>query len=121
MDGGAMNTFRGFGSAVAAIAMLGGATSPLAAAQPDSAGTRVPLGCRIVASEMIVITNTRDEAISAGTSITYNAKRTSDGIHYGKTFTSGELAAGASVQKAGSPSDSCAAWFTRPLVAAPKQ
>ena len=74
-----------------------------------------------MATYVIVITNTRGEAISAGTAITYDAERTSDGYHYGKTFTSGELAAGASVQKPGSPSKSCAAWFTRPAVLVPKQ
>jgi len=115
-----MNTLSGFAAAVAII-MLGGPASTLAAVQPDIAGTRVPLGCTIVAPYMIVITNTRGEAISAGTAITYDAERTSDGYHFGKTFTSGELAPGASVQKPGSPSKSCAAWFTRPATLAPKQ
>jgi hypothetical protein len=116
-----MNIFRGFGSAVAIVAMVGMATSPLAAVQPDIAGTRVPLGCAIAAPYIIVITNTRGEAISAGTAITYDAERTSDGYHFGKTFTSDGLAAGASIQKPGSPAKSCAAWFTQPTAVVPKQ
>ena len=60
-----MKTFRAFVAAVAAITILGGPTSVPAAVQPDIAGTRVPLGCTIMAGQMIVITNTSGEAISA--------------------------------------------------------
>ena len=116
-----MNTFHAFGTAVAAIAILGAPASALAAAQPDIAGIRIPLGCAIVDAKVIVITNTTGGTISAGTAITYDAERASDGIHYGKTFTSGELTPGASVQRPGSTSNFCAAWFTRPMVLAPKQ
>jgi len=116
-----MKTLHAFVAAVAAATILGGPTSVPAAVQPEIAGTRVPLGCAIIAGKVIVITNTSGGTISAGTGITYNADRTSDGYHFGKTFTSGELAAGATVRKLGSSSASCAAWFTRPTPPAPKQ
>ena len=116
-----MNSFHVLGTVVAALTLLGGPTSAVAALRPEIKGIRVPLGCMMVDQKMIVITNTSGATISAGTAITYDAERTSDGIHYGKTFTSDELPAGASVQRPGSPSTSCAAWFIRPMVLAPKQ
>ena len=81
----------------------------------------VQLGCRIVNSKVIEITNTTNGTIAAGTRITYDAIRRGNGLHYGETVNSPQLARGAGFQRGGSDSISCTAWYRQqPTILAPQ-
>jgi len=91
-----------------------------APAGPSAAILSVSLGCRIANGKVVVITNSTAGTIGAGTKMGYDAVRSPDGHHYGKTFAGPQLAPGASFQIGVQQSTSCTAWYTtRPVMKLP--
>jgi hypothetical protein len=76
----------------------------------------VALGCHIENVKVIVITNTTQGTINAGTAINYDAVRYRSTLHYGGSVLSPALAPGASFKIGGSDSSSCTASFRRQAV-----
>ncbi len=86
--------------------------APVASASP----LKVALSCHIANAKIVVITNSTAGAIAAGTQMGYDAIRSGDGKHYGKTFGGPLLPPGASLQLGTQPSASCTAWYYRRLL-----
>ena len=111
---------RGRSILFAGIATLSIAGAGIAApAGPGAAILTAPLGCHIAEGKVIVITNSTAGTIDAGTKMGYDAVRSPDGHHYGKTFAGPQLAPGASFQIGAQQSTSCTAWYDRPRLMKP--
>jgi len=103
---------------VAAVTVIGSAAN---AAPPNAATSilKAPLGCSISYGKVIVITNTTNATIAAGTSMGYDAVRYGTGAHYGRTFIGPALPAGQQLKIGTEPTTSCTAWYKRQLMMAP--
>jgi len=115
-----INRLRSLAIAAVSILALAEASGGASAASVTGAVTpTVALSCHISQGKVIVITNSTTATIAAGTKITYDAIRTPDGAHYGKTIGGPLLPPGASFQMGAQQSSSCTAWYHRPLLMRP--
>jgi hypothetical protein len=76
----------------------------------------VALGCRIENSKELVITNTTQGTIAAGTSVSYDAVRYRSTLHYGGSVAVPRMLPGTQVRLGGQDSASCTAWYRRELL-----
>jgi hypothetical protein len=101
------------------IAVL--ATAPGAVAAkitvPVETALNVPLGCQIVQSKVMAVTNTTGHGISAGTRIAYSFVRYPDHAALQGSFATSALAPGQVLKIGLQPAYSCKAWYRRPPAA----
>lgn len=113
-----------FGAAFVAASMTGqgvaGAASKLPTFNaPLNTVLTVAIGCRIEDVKEIVLTNTSQATIPAGTVIGYDVVRYRSTSHYGGSVTSPRMPPGTQVRFGGEQSASCTAWYRPQLQRAP--
>ena len=75
-----------------------------------------PLGCRIENLKEIVITNTTQRTIAAGTAISYDTVLYRSALHHSETRSAPRMLPGTQIRLGVQASDSCTAWFrSQPL------
>lgn len=78
-----------------------------------------PLGCRIENLKEIVITNTTQGTIAAGTAISYDTVLYRSTLHLGATRSAPRMLPGTQIRLGVQASDSCTAWFRAAPLRAP--
>jgi hypothetical protein len=103
-----------------ALALVPVAMMPAAAKIAVSIETvlNMPLGCQIVQTKVLAVTNTTGHGISAGTRISYSFQRYPDHAAMRGSFTSRALAPGQTLKIGLQPAYSCKAWYRRPPLVA---
>jgi hypothetical protein len=98
------------------LAALTTGASAIVAGGGDALDRKVYLKCGLENSKIVVVTNSTDKIIAAGTKISFSTLRRGSAARFDGSFASPDMAPGAYIKRPAVDSVSCTAWYVSPLL-----